>query len=943
MIDEIPAQYNPKETEDKWYRFWEENNLFSAKPNPTKKPFCIVIPPPNVTGILHMGHALNNTLQDILIRYHRMKGEESLWMPGTDHAGIATQNVVEKAIAKDGLRRQDLGRDKFIERVWLWREKYGSTIIRQLKKLGASCDWQRTRFTMDEEYSQAVIEVFVKLYEKGFIYRGSYIINWCPRCQTALSDEEAPHHELQGKLYYLKYPFLNPKHQDYIVVATTRPETMLGDTAVAVNPKDKRYKELIGKILILPLMNREIKIIADSMVDMKFGTGAVKVTPAHDPNDYALGKKHRLEFVNVMHPDARMNENAGDYNGMDRFEAREAILKDLRGRGLLEKVEPHKLSAGHCYRCHTIIEPYLSKQWFVRMKPLAKPATEAVKKGKIKFYPERWTKVYLNWMENIQDWCISRQIWWGHRLPVYYCRSCQANESIVNSQWSMKKTKTIGYRPSTIDPKGIIVSRIKPDKCPLCGSVDIYQDEDVLDTWFSSWLWPFATFYWPDVAQGSKLRTMNYEPRTDLDYFYPTSVLVTAPEIIFFWVARMIMAGLAFMKEIPFRDVYIHGTVRDIEGKKMSKSLGNIIDPLEIINEYGADALRFSLISITSQGQDVFLSKEKFEQGRNFANKIWNASRFILMNLEPADTNFDLCAFFKKEDLNIVNRWILSRFYSVLREVNKDLDTYKFNEAANLLYGFFWHEFCDWYLEMLKSDIKNKHNQFLMYKVLEKTIRLMHPFMPFVTEEIWQRLAQVTRSSFAFAQDKQSHPSLSLRTSKVASIMTEPWPHMQEEMVDKKTEKLMNMLFEVITTVRNMRSELEIPIQDKIEARICIGNKAKRSFLESAAPYIQNSAKLSKLVIEGEYRRAPGEFVSVEGDAHIVIPLSGAPDAERHKRKIEQKIQKAESEIKAKKQMLSNDNFLKRAPLEIVEAEKTKLAELNDTLKKLKAVRDGLS
>jgi len=980
MIGEIPKQYNPKETEDKWCRFWEENNLFSAKPNPSKKTFCIVIPPPNVTGILHMGHALNNTLQDILIRYHRMKGEESLWMPGTDHAGIATQNVVERAIAKEGLERKDLGREKFIERVWLWREQYGSTIIQQLKKLGASCDWGRLRFTMDEEYSKAVTEVFVRLYEKGLIYRGNYIINWCPRCSTALSDEEAPHRELEGNLYYLRYPFKeevtkSPGHKvtskpkghntglpAYIVVATTRPETMLGDTAVAVNPKDKRYKELIGKILILPLMNREIKIIADSMVDMKFGTGAVKVTPSHDPDDYALGKKHRLEFVNVMHPDARMNENAGDYNGMDRFEAREAILKDLRGKGLLDKVEPHALSVGHCYRCHTIIEPYLSKQWFVRMKPLAKPATEAVKKGKIKFYPERWTKVYLNWMENIQDWCISRQIWWGHRIPVYYCKKCQGSPShqVIKSSDSGSE-------------KGIIVSRIKPDKCPRCGLTDIYQDEDVLDTWFSSWLWPFATFYWPFQSSlvtrhssvNDKLIADSRKLKADLDYFYPTSVLVTAPEIIFFWVARMIMAGLEFMKDIPFRDVYIHGTVRDIEGKKMSKSLGNIIDPLEIINEYGTDALRFSLISITSQGQDVFLSKERFEQGRNFANKIWNASRFILMNLEPANTNFDLCAFFsrthslsqagsrpisdslaeKKEDFppqadqppaeNIVNRWILSRFYSVLRGVNKDLDTYKFNEAANLLYGFFWHEFCDWYLEMIKSDIKHRHNQLVMYKVLEKTIRLMHPFMPFVTEEIWQRLAQVTKS--------QSHPSFSLRTSKVRSIMTEPWPHMQEEMVDKKTEKLMNMLFEVITTVRNMRSELEIPIQDKIEARICIGNRAKRSFLESAAPYIQNSAKLSKLVIEGEYRRATEEFVSVEGDAHIVIPLSGAPDAERHKRKIEQKIQKAELEIKAKKQMLSNDNFLKRAPLEIVEAEKTKLAELNDTLKKLKAVRDGLS
>jgi len=879
-MNEIPTRYNPKETEDKWYKFWEEKNYFSAKPGPSKKPFCIVIPPPNVTGILHMGHALNNTIQDVLIRYHRMKGEEALWMPGTDHAGIATQNVVEKAIAKDGLKRQDLGREKFIERVWQWKEQYGSTIIRQLKKLGASCDWARERFTMDEEYSKAVVEVFVRLYEKGLIYQGNYIINWCPRCQTALSDEEAPHRDLKGNLYYLRYP-LKENLDEYIVVATTRPETMLGDTAVAVNPKDRRYKKLIGKILILPLVNREIKVIADSMVDLKFGTGAVKVTPAHDPNDYALGKKHGLEFVNVMRPDGRMNEFAGDYKDMDRFEAREVILEDLKEKGLLEKVEPHALSAGHCYRCHTIIEPYLSKQWFVKMKPLAKPAIEAVKKSKIKFYPKRWTKVYLNWMENIQDWCISRQIWWGHRLPVYYCKNCQ-------------------------EGKNIIVSRTRPEKCPKCGSADIYQDEDVLDTWFSSWLWPFATFYWPEL-------------KDDLKYFYPTSVLVTAPEIIFFWVARMIMAGMEFMCDIPFKDVYIHGTVRDIEGKKMSKSLGNIIDPLEIINEYGADALRFSLIAITAQGQDVYLSRERFEQGRNFANKIWNASRFILMNLDRQNIKTDLCEFFKKEDLFITNRWILSRFYSLLKEVNKDLDNYKFNEAANALYAFFWHEFCDWYLELIKSDIKNKQNQVVMYKILEKFLRVLHPYMPFITEEIWQRLNEST----------------SKRDNESTSIITQPWPHVQEQIIDKKVEKEAQFIFEVITEIRNLRSGIEIKPEQKVKVSMYPHAKTKQKMFKENSGFIINLARLEELNLLSSSKRPPATISAVVGDVDIYLHFSGLLDIASEQRKIKEKITNLERIIKSKEERLKNPEFVKKAPQDVVEKEKESKEGLTDELKRL--------
>ncbi|MFH1413797.1 MAG: valine--tRNA ligase [Candidatus Omnitrophota bacterium] len=893
-MNEISTRYSHKETEDKWYKFWQENNLFVAKVNPSRKPFSIVIPPPNVTGILHMGHALNNTIQDILIRYHRMHGEESLWMPGTDHAGIATQNVVEKAIAKVGLSRKDLGRGKFIERVWQWRQEYGSTIIHQLKKIGASCDWQRTRFTMDEEYSDAVLEVFVKLYEEGLIYQGNYIINWCPRCQTALSDEEAPHRELKGNLYYLKYPFKDDP-DNFVVVATTRPETMLGDTAVAVNPKDKRYKKLIGKVLLVPLVNRQIKIIADNIVDAKFGTGALKVTPAHDPNDYLLGKKHKLEFVNVMYPDARMNENAGDYKDMDRFEARAVILEDLKEKNLLDRTETHQLSAGHCYRCHTIIEPYLSKQWFVKMKPLAKRAIEVVKKGKIKFYPKRWTKVYLNWMENIQDWCISRQIWWGHRIPVYYCKNCQQEGSLMLDSGSSSRIE-----------KGIIVSRVKPKKCPNCSSTEISQDEDVLDTWFSSWLWPFATFYWPNKSE-------------DLKYFYPTSVLVTAPEIIFFWVARMIMAGLYFMQDIPFKDVYIHGTVRDIEGKKMSKSLGNIIDPLEIINEYGADALRFSLISITSQGQDVFLSKERFEQGRNFANKIWNASRLIIMNLDQANTKKDLCEFFKAENLDMVNRWILSRFYSLLVKVDKNLKQYRFNEAVNMLYSFFWHDFCDWYLELTKLDIKLIQNQLIMYKVLEKFLRIIHPFMPYISEEIWNRI-----------------------NPEAGSIMIQPLPHIQEELIDKKLELEVQSIFNIITQIRNLRKAIDLKSDAKVKVSIYSHSKSKAELIRKNHNLIISLARLESLELPDFSKRPHGTISATGEDVDIYLHFTGLLDIERERLKLQDKISGIKQALESKDRMLDNENFVKKAPREVVEKEKENKAKLSDELKRLEMMSDEL-
>jgi len=828
-------------------------------------------------------------------------------MPGTDHAGIATQNVVEKSIAKEGLKRQDLGRDKFIERVWQWKQQYGSTIIHQLKKLGASCDWKRERFTMDEEYSRAVKNVFIALWKKGLIYQDDKVINWCPRCQTALSDEEAPHHELSGNLYYLRYP-LKEDPDKYVMVATTRPETMLGDTAVAVNPKDKRYKGLVGKTLILPLMNRKIKIIADAMVDMGFGTGAVKVTPAHDPNDYALGKKHDLEFINVLHPDGRMNESAGDYAGMDRFEAREVILEDLKEKDLLAKIEPHALSAGHCYRCHTIIEPYLSRQWFVKMKPLAKPALDAVKTGKIKFYPKRWTKVYLNWMENIQDWCISRQIWWGHRIPLWYCLDCK---------------------------KEIIASLEKPAECRACKSTNLKQDEDVLDTWFSSWLWPFATFYWPNqlsdvscqLSDEKNLKTDNQqlktEPKSDLDYFYPTSVLVTAPEIIFFWVARMIMAGFEFMGDIPFKDVYIHGTVRDIEGKKMSKSLGNIIDPLEVINEYGTDALRFSLISITAQGQDVFLAKERFEQGRNFANKIWNASRFIQMNLESSSVNVDLCEYFKKEKLNTANRWILSRFYSALKDADKYLNSYKFNEAANTLYSFFWHEFCDWYLEMIKLEIKQKDNQVVMYKILEKFLRAIHPFMPFISEEIWQRLSLATGK-------------------KSLSIMAEPWPHVQEQIIDKKLEKEIESLFSLITQIRNLRSSIEVKPEQKVRISVFPHSKIKRKLIDEHTALIMTMCRLEGLLMLEKNLRPEATITGLDRDSDIYLHFSGLLDIEKETLKIKEKLEGLNKSLTGKEARLKNRDFLKRAPAEVVAKEKKGLLKLREDIKRLEKMRDEL-
>jgi valyl-tRNA synthetase len=919
---ELSAQYNPREVEEKWAEFWAKTPLFHASTSLDKKPFTIVIPPPNVTGILHMGHALNNTLQDILIRMRRMQGYEVLWMPGTDHAGIATQNVVERQIAKDGLTRDQLGREKFLEKVWQWKQDYGSTIINQLKRLGATCDWPRERFTMDEEYSRAVTEVFVSLYEKGLIYQGDYIINWCPRCQTALSDEEAPHHDLDGSLYYIKYPFKEPLSavqkpkgknkttavcEDGIVVATTRPETMLGDTAVAVNPKDKRYKHLIGATLILPLIGREIKIVADDLVDRSFGTGAVKVTPAHDPNDYQMGKTHKLEFINIMHPDAVLNTHAGDYAGMDRFEAREAIIEDLKERRFLVKIEPHRHAVGHCYRCHTIIEPYLSKQWFVRMKPLAKPAIKAVRntgqKDSIKFTPRRWTKVYLNWMENIKDWCISRQIWWGHRLPVYYCQRC------------LQEGEELSGKGKTSRKKGVIVSRERPTACPDCGSTDLKQDPDVLDTWFSSWLWPFATFGWPFLQSTENSQQRIEEQKKELEYFYPTSVLVTAPEIIFFWVARMIMAGFVFMGKIPFKDVFIHGTVRDAQGRKMSKSLGNSIDPLEVIETYGADALRFSLISACAS--DIFLSKEKFEQGRNFANKIWNASRFIRMNIAPGvdGSRIDMAA------CRIQDLWILAELNDTVRRVTKAVDAFRFHEAINLLYTFFWHSFCDWYVEMSKPVIAEKNTQEILVHVLKTSLFLLHPFMPFITDEISSALVAGSLSE---------------------SIAVAPWPKPDRRFENKQARELMRMIFDAVLLLRERRHELKLNPGARIRVRVWASPKKKAAIL-AAAPVICQLAQASEF--EGlDVDVAPKNSLSlpVTRDVHIYLLLEGLVDIAQEKERLTVEIAQGNKLIKAKEALLKNKGFVKKAPEQVVAAERKRLEELKAKMDDLEEVRRAL-
>jgi valyl-tRNA synthetase len=919
-MSEIPKAFTPKEAESKWYQYWEESGYFRASVNPAKKPYTIVIPPPNITGILTMGHVLNNTLQDVFIRWKRMQGYETLWMPGTDHAGIATQNVVEKSLAKEGKNRHDLGREKFIERVWQWREEYGRTIIKQLKKLGTSCDWDRERFTMDEGLSEAVQEIFIRLHKKGLIYRGKYIINWCPKDHTAISDDEVSHSEHNGNLWYIKYPILDT--DDYAIVATTRPETMLGDTAIAVNPNDDRFKNMIGKKVLLPLVEREIPIIADEIVDQSFGTGMVKVTPAHDPNDYWIAKRYNerngklseMLFINIFDISARTNENVpGKYQHLDRYEARKAVVRDLEANGYLLKVEAYTNNIGRCYRCDTVIEPYLSDQWFVKMKPLAEPALRAITEGHIHFYPERWTKTYEHWMNNIRDWCISRQLWWGHRIPVWYC----AND--------------LQSKPACSEP---IVSKSKPDKCLHCGSSNFRQDEDVLDTWFSSWLWPFSTLGWP-------------HDNKDLRYFYPTDTLVTAPDIIFFWVARMVMSGLEIMGEIPlpddssrhtieqkvpFKNVYFTSLIRDMQGRKMSKSLGNSPDPLDVISEFGADALRFTILYLAPLGQDVLYSNEKCELGRNFANKIWNAGRFLLLNksqlAERIIIQSDRSLHRTERNLDLADRWILSRLNSTTSELNSALCSFDVNNATKILYDFIWHDFCDWYVEMIKGRLYGTEPDEVKLIVLDRaisvfdeTLRLLHPFMPFVTEELWQHLAKREQGS---------------------SIMISQFPTPDEKWIDKNTEAEMNFVQDAINSIRNVRGELRVPPSKEITIILKFSDKSKEDIIKRYQSYFQRLARVSDISSSSNLEKPKQSASAVVNGGEIFIPLEGIIDIGTERERINKEIKHIENMIASIEKKLSNEGFVSKAPKDVIDKERQKQADFMQSLEKLRINLDQL-
>lgn len=887
----LSTVYDPQAVEDKWYRYWLEKKYFHVEADQAKKPFCIVIPPPNVTGVLHLGHALDNTLQDTLIRWRRMQGYNTLWMPGTDHAGIATQAKVEGSLAEEGLTKHDLGREKFLERTWKWKEQYGGTIIKQLKRLGASCDWDRERFTMDEGCSAAVREVFINLYEKGLIYRGSYLINWCPKCQTTISDIEVEHEEKEGHLWHIRYPYADG--DGFIEVATTRPETMLGDTAIAVNPEDQRYQNVVGRKVVLPIMKRIIPIIADSYVDQNFGTGAVKVTPAHDPNDFEIGLRHDLEQITVIGFDAKMTAAAGKYAGMDRYECRKELLVELERDGYLIGVDPHPHAVGQCYRCDTVIEPLVSKQWFVKMKPLAEPAIQAALNGQITFIPERFTKIYLSWLENIRDWCISRQLWWGHRIPVWYCQDCGA----------------------------IIAARAEPLVCPKCEGKRLEQDQDVLDTWFSSALWPFSTMGWPKLTP-------------ELQQFYPTSVLVTGRDIIFFWVARMIFMGLEFMKAEPFKDILIHGLVLDKNGKKMSKSRPEtMVDPQDIINNFGADTLRFTLATGTTLGQDQRFQMEKVEGSRNFTNKIWNAARFVMLQYEKetsgtisAEQAEQLASFaagtvnaIPETWLSLPDKWILTRAQQVIAMTTELLEKYDLGAAASLLYEFFRSEYCDWYIELSKSrlnrgaDLERKTAQAILARVLRQTMELMHPFIPFITEEIWQNLPH-----------------------RGESIMITPWPEETPTLVYPEALAAMQLVIEAVKAVRNIRSEANVPPQKKVAAIFKAEEETNRRLRENI-DYIANLAGLDRFEFIAADAAAPDKAVSaVAAGLTVYLPLSGLVDVTKEKERLTKELNQLETEIAKIDSRIESPAFTAKAPAEVVAKERLKLKNFAEKALKIK-------
>ena len=861
MATEMNKTYNPSEIEDRLYKKWMDKKYFHAEVDRSKKPFTIVMPPPNITGQLHMGHALDNTLQDILIRFKRMQGYNALWQPGTDHASIATEVKVTNKLKEEGIDKEELGREGFLKRTWEWKEEYGGRIVSQLKKLGSSADWDRERFTMDEGCSKAVQEVFIRLYEKGYIYQGSRIINWCPVCQTSISDAEVEYEDQAGHFWHINYPIVGT--DKCIEIATTRPETMLGDTAIAVHPDDERYKDLVGKMVLLPIVNKEIPIVADSYVDKEFGTGAVKITPAHDPNDFEVGKRHNLEEINILNDDGTINENGGKFEGMDRYEARKAIVKELEEEGYLVRIEAHEHNVGTHDRCHTTVEPMVKKQWFVKMSEMAKPAIEAVKNGDLRFVPGHFDRTYLHWLENIRDWCISRQLWWGHRIPAYYCDECGE----------------------------IVVAKEMPSVCPKCGCTHFTQDEDTLDTWFSSALWPFSTLGWPEKTE-------------DLDYFYPTNVLVTGYDIIFFWVIRMVFSGYEQTGKCPFSDVLIHGLVRDEQGRKMSKSLGNGIDPLEIIEQYGADALRLTLVTGNAPGNDMRYSEKKIIASRNFANKVWNASRFMLMNIEKADlSNVSLA------DLTPADKWILSKANSLVKEVTDNMEKYDFGVAVAKLNDFIWEEFCDWYIEMVKPRLYNEEDTtkaaalFTLKKVLTISLKLLHPYMPFITEEI-----------FCSLQDEEE------------SIMVSEWPVFEEEFDFKAEENEVEMIKNAVRNIRNLRADMNVPPSKKASVYVVSEKEEVRRVFEDSKVFFATLGYASEVHVQADKAGIAEDAVStVIPDAVIYMPFAELVDVEKEIARLEKEAGRLEGEIKRAKGMLSNERFVSKAPAAKVEAEKEKL------------------